>query len=79
MAKAIAQTITVTDNEKPTITAPGNISVFNDAGKCGAALNIGTATTADNCGVSIVTNNAPLFFPTGSTTVTWTVTDIHVS
>ena len=29
----------------------------------------------DNCSVASVTNNAPLAFPIGTTTVTWTVTD----
>ncbi|MFM7767102.1 MAG: HYR domain-containing protein, partial [Bacteroidota bacterium] len=32
-------------------------------------------TTADNCSVASVTNNAPAAFPLGTTTVTWTVTD----
>ncbi|OYX90897.1 MAG: hypothetical protein B7Y76_14955, partial [Sphingobacteriia bacterium 35-40-5] len=69
---------TVTDNEKPTITAPANISVNNDAGQCGATINIGTPTTGDNCGVASVSNNHPsTTYPVGTTTVTWTVTDMH--
>ena len=36
---------------------------------------LGTPTTADNCSVASVTNNAPVAFPLGTTTVTWTVTD----
>jgi hypothetical protein len=74
-------TVTVIDNVPPTITAPAAISVNNDAGKCGAAINLGTAVTADNCGVAGVTNNSASFtteeglFPVGVTTVTWTVTD----
>ncbi len=73
------QTVTVTDNEKPTITAPGAYSVVNNAGQCGATIaNIGTPVTADNCGVASVTNNHPSsFYPVGTTIVTWTVTDIH--
>ncbi|WP_026769939.1 HYR domain-containing protein [Asinibacterium sp. OR53] len=70
-------TIVVADTENPTITAPANISVNNDAGKCGAMVNLGTPVTNDNCGVAGVVNNAPAFFPVGTTTVTWTVTDIH--
>ncbi|RBP32232.1 HYR domain-containing protein, partial [Oceanihabitans sediminis] len=35
----------------------------------------GAPTTADNCGVASVTNDAPATFPLGETTVTWTVTD----
>ncbi|TCK64033.1 putative secreted protein (Por secretion system target), partial [Winogradskyella wandonensis] len=38
-------------------------------------VTLGTPTTADNCGVATVTNDAPATFPLGTTTVTWTVTD----
>lgn len=70
------QLITVIDNELPTISI-GNIQVVNTAGKCGAVVKIGQPLTADNCGIAGVTNNAPSFFPVGTTKVTWTVTDIH--
>ena len=70
-------TVTVIDDTKPTITAPAAISVNNDAGKCGAVVALGSPTTADNCGVATTTNNTPATFPVGTTTVTWTVTDIH--
>ncbi len=78
-AQTATQTVTVTDNEKPTITAPGAYSVVNNAGQCGATIaNIGTPVTADNCGVASVTNDHPSnFYPVGTTIVTWTVTDIH--
>jgi hypothetical protein len=73
-----AQTVTVTDNENPTITCPSDISVNNDAGNCSAVVTIGTPTTNDNCGVASVTNDhASTTYPVGTTTVTWTVTDIH--
>gem|GEM_PF-513094 len=75
--KTTTQTVVVTDNEKPTITAPAMVSVVNAAGFCGATVNLGTPVTADNCGVATVTNNAPAIFPVGTTIVTWTVTDIH--
>jgi hypothetical protein len=72
--------VTVIDNVVPTITAPSAIAVNNDAGACGAAINLGTPVTADNCGVASVTNNAASFitdglYPVGTTVVTWTVTD----
>ena len=70
------QMITVIDNEFPTISI-GNIHAINDAGKCGAVVNLGTPTTFDNCGIASVTNNAPSFFPVGITLVKWVVTDIH--
>ncbi|MDX9812943.1 MAG: HYR domain-containing protein, partial [Bacteroidales bacterium] len=73
------QTVTVVDNQIPTITCPANINnVTADANQCYATgVALGTPTTADNCGVDNVSNNAPAQFPVGTTTVTWTVTDIH--
>ena len=69
--------VTVTDKEKPVITAPASIQVSNDAGLCTAVVNLGTAVITDNCAVQSVVNNAPSVFPVGATTVIWTVTDIH--
>lgn len=71
------QNVTVNDHEKPVIQVPGEISVANEAGKCGAAVDPGSAVVSDNCGIASLTNDAPLFFEVGSTLVTWTVTDIH--
>lgn len=68
------QMITVIDNELPTISTT-DIQVNNEPGKCGAVVNLGIPVTADNCGVVSVTNDAPAFFPTGTTLVHWTVTD----
>nr|WP_294988984.1 LamG-like jellyroll fold domain-containing protein [uncultured Sediminibacterium sp.] len=75
--KTAVQTIVVTDNEKPSITAPAMVSVVNTPGLCTASVNLGTPVTSDNCGVATVTNNAPALFPVGTTIVRWTVTDIH--
>ena len=70
------QTVTVIDTEFPTITCPTNVSVVADLGICTASsVALGTPTTADNCSVASVTNNAPATFPLGTTTVTWTVVD----
>jgi len=70
------QVVTVTDTEKPKITAPADISVNSDAGKCTASgVTLGTPVTSDNCSVGSVTNNAVEPFALGNTTVTWTVTD----
>lgn len=63
-------TVTVTDNQIPSITAPANISVT-----FGTAVNLGTPIASDNCGVPTVTNNAPTTFPLGVTIVTWTAVD----
>ena len=76
------QTVVVIDNENPTISV-SNISVSNDAGKCGATVVINLPQTADNCGVATVmgvrSDNKLLTedYPVGTTTITWTVTDIH--
>ncbi|MDF1572861.1 MAG: HYR domain-containing protein [Bacteroidales bacterium] len=73
-------TVTVNDNEPPTITAPADVTVNTDPGACETdALNVtlGSTITADNCGVLSVVNDAPAVFHSGNTTVTWTVTDIH--
>ncbi|MES2006154.1 MAG: choice-of-anchor D domain-containing protein [Bacteroidota bacterium] len=70
------QVITVQDTQLPLITAPADITVNNTAGQCVAtSVNLGTPVTSDNCGVKLVTNNAPATYPIGNTTVTWTVTD----
>ena len=63
-------TVTVTDNQLPSITAPANVNVT-----FGTAVNLGTPVASDNCGVPVVTNNAPTTFPLGVTVVTWTATD----
>jgi len=71
------QTVTVEDNEKPTITCPTDVTVSTDAGVCYATgVVLGTPTVDDNCsGVGTPTNNAPAQFLKGDTTVTWSVQD----
>ncbi len=77
------QNITVTDDEDPTITCSGAQSQTADAGVCNAAVTVTGPATGDNCGVASVINdytgtaNASGTYPVGTTTVTWTVTDIH--
>jgi gliding motility-associated-like protein len=65
----------VNDNTNPTITAPSNVTVNANASCSAFNVNIGSPTTSDNCTVVSVTNNAPVVFPLGTTTVTWTVAD----
>ncbi|MFN2514712.1 MAG: carboxypeptidase regulatory-like domain-containing protein [Pyrinomonadaceae bacterium] len=75
--------VTVNDAEAPAISCPSNITTNNDANACSAAVNPGTATATDNCGVASVVGsrsdgqslNAP--YPVGNTTITWTATDVH--
>ena len=69
-------TVTVTDNIPPTITCPSNINTTTNTACTATGVALGTPTTADNCSFVSVTNNAPAAFPIGTTTVTWTVTDV---
>lgn len=72
------QKVVIADVSNPKITAPPTVTDHPmDAGKCYATVDIGTPTTEDNCGVASVTNDAPVTFPKGTTTVTWTVTDVN--
>ncbi|NCI49352.1 choice-of-anchor D domain-containing protein, partial [Sediminibacterium roseum] len=77
------QTVTVADNEKPVIVSPETIAVNSDAAKCGAHVNIIAPASTDNCGVQSTTgvrSDGLLLtddYPVGTTTITWTVTDIH--
>ena len=49
-------TVTITDNENPTITCPGNVVQTADAGVCNAVVNgIAPTATNDNCAVTIQT------------------------
>ena len=71
------QTITVVDNEAPVINCPANVTVFVDENTCEATqVELGEAVASDNCGTELlISNDAPVVFPTGTTTVTWTATD----
>ena len=68
------QTVTVVDITPPTIVTPAAITV-NSSDCFASSVNLGKLITADNCTVDSITNNAPVRFPLGNTTVTWTVKD----
>ncbi|MGV9011832.1 MAG: HYR domain-containing protein [Flavobacteriales bacterium] len=68
-------TITVVDNNPPTIICPIGVTATTNSGCTATGVVLGAPVTADNCGVATVTNNAPIVFPTGVTGVLWTVTD----
>ena len=78
------QTVTVVDNQNPTITCPLSVTTNANTGQCYATgVNLGTPTTGDNCGVQstiarlgsvVITGTTQ--FPVGVNTVTWTVTDL---
>lgn len=71
--------IIVIDNEAPMIVAPANITVNNDSGMCGAMVTYTAPVGTDNCsGATTVLTSGPAsgaYFPLGTTTVTYTVTD----
>jgi hypothetical protein len=67
--------VTVIDNEFPTITCPADIAANTDAGQCYATVSLGTPVATDNCLITSLTNNAPVTFPVGTTTVIWTAVD----
>lgn len=67
--------VTVTDTQAPIAQCPANITVSADSGMCSASnVNLGSITVMDNCSTT-VTDDAPVLFPVGMTTVTYTVTD----
>jgi len=82
-------TVTVNDNQNPTITCPGNQVVTNDTGTCSYTQNNNSwnATANDNCSVSSITYSLSgatsgtgtslngVTFNVGLTTVTWIATD----
>ncbi|MFN8396249.1 MAG: HYR domain-containing protein [Bacteroidia bacterium] len=74
-----AFTVTVVDNQAPTITCPSNISANNAPGFCSATATYSTPVGSDNCAGSNTTQTAGLAsgssFPVGVTTNVFRVTD----
>ena len=69
------QTVTVTDNVAPVVTAPTSVSLL-DTDTAGVSAFLNGATATDNIdGTLTVTNNAPATLPLGTTTVTFSATD----
>ena len=72
--------VVVTDNENPTIAGtPADITHTADAGLCSAVVTWTAATASDNCALAALTSDYSSgdAFPVGTTTVTYTATDIH--
>jgi len=74
-------TVTVMDNQAPTITCPGNMSVGNTLGQCSATVNYNLPVALDNCALApgSPTLQSGLasggIFPKGQTTVVWRAVD----
>jgi subtilisin-like proprotein convertase family protein len=66
-------TVTVTDDQPPTITCPANITKPNDPNQCGAVVIYPPPIITDNCPGEFTATCTPAsgsFFPVGTTTVT---------
>lgn len=70
-------TITVTDATLPVIPSLDEVIVGNDPGSCSATVVLPLPAATDNCGISIVNDHPGNVFDKGTTTVTWTVTDVN--
>jgi hypothetical protein len=76
-----SQTVTVQDNEKPSIVAPRSLSVPNDRGLASAVVATGSPSVEENCPLVRVdgsrSDGAALSaaYPVGVTKITWTATD----
>ena len=74
-------TVTVEDQEAPTITCPDDINAFTTPGECTAIVPLPDPVVNDNCPEETITrtrsDNAPINDPfmIGMTTVTYIVTD----
>jgi hypothetical protein len=69
--------VTVADTALPVVICPGDISVANDSGVCGAVVNY-TINETDNCPGVVVTSDwaSGALFPTGTTLVTVLAIDL---
>lgn len=82
VSQSCSFTVVVTDNTAPVITTNGDQNVNNDAGVCGASVQV-SASAADNCTVGTPTgvrSDGLLLtdiYPLGVTTITWNVTDAN--
>ena len=73
-----SQTVTVSDTTAPVITPPATqtFSTVNPTMAANIAAHLATVVAVDAVGVAgPIANNAPLVFPVGNTTVTFTATD----
>jgi hypothetical protein len=77
-----SQRIVVKGLEPPSITAPPNVSVETDRGKCTAFVNVGRPTASDKCSrysIDAIRSDGKrrvdMPFPAGRTTIVWTVTN----
>ncbi|HQV51459.1 MAG: HYR domain-containing protein [Flavobacteriales bacterium] len=70
-------TVTVQDNSAPSITCPATVFTTTNTGCTATGVPLGAPLLNDNCAGTTTTNNAPVAFPLGNTTVIWTATDAN--
>jgi len=68
------QIVTVVDTITPTIISPQDI-IAEAIDPTMNYIELGELVASDSVGIESITNDKPITFPLGSTTVTWTVTD----
>lgn len=68
------QIVTVVDTTPPTISVPA-ITTVEATSKDQNIVDFGTIVADDLVGIASISNDAPLVFPFGLTTITWSVTD----
>jgi HYR domain-containing protein/PKD domain-containing protein len=68
-----SQKVTVKDTTAPIVTAPADVTA--EATGILTTVAFGIAAATDNVGIATLTNDAPVTFPVGTTTVTWTAKD----
>ena len=68
------QTITVVDTTLPTIISPPDI-ISEAIDPTMNYIELGELVASDSVGIESITNDRPITFTLGSTTVTWTATD----
>lgn len=68
------QVVTVQDTTKPKIRAPADVIIEATSSANNVAI-LGDPTVTDNGEIQSITNDAPLAFPLGVTTITWAATD----
>ncbi len=78
-------TVTVVDNELPTLVCPANVTANSIFGQCYGYAAVGLPTSlSDNCGITQDPmnswnwgHNASAIYPVGVTTVVWSIVDIN--
>lgn len=69
------QLVMIGDQSPPTISCPANI-VLSVSTRCDTTYTPVMATAEDDCGIQDISHDAPIVFPMGVTTVTYTAIDM---